>query len=118
MKRPISPQTLRRLRAKLLEGAERLPDEKRYIFETCFKRYEELLTRVDVLQAAIEKDGAVITTVDRCYNVNIKINPAVPAYNQAASQADKTAQLILRYILPKEKAAPAEVVAEDDFEAF
>ena len=118
MKRPISPQTLQRLRNRLLEEAARLPDEKRYLFETCFKRYEELLARVDELQACIIEQGAVIETSDRYDNTVVKINPAVPAYNQAASQADKTAQLMLRYILPKDKAAPIEVVAADDFEAF
>lgn len=84
---------------EILEKAEAKGVEHSYMFVTTFKRYQDHLAHLIELQKAIEKEGTMVTKEYVKNRANLYVNPAVAAYNQTASAADKTAQLLLRYIV-------------------
>ena len=84
---------------EILRRATEKGVEHSYLFVTTFKRYQEHISHLVALQEAIKKEGYMVTkdyVKGRC---NLYVNPAVAAYNQTAGAADKTAQLLIKYIV-------------------
>lgn len=100
---------------QILEKAQEKGVEHSYLFITAFKRYTELISHLVKLEAAIKGDGLIVEKEYVKGRKNIYVNPAVAAYNQTAGAADKTAQLLLKYIV-----APLSGGGEsgDAFDAF
>ena len=99
---------------KILERAQERGVEHSYMFVTAFKRYQEHISHLIILQDAITNEGPIITKEYVKGRGNICINPAVTAYNQTSGAADKTAQLLLRYIV----APLSDNNGMDEFEMF
>lgn len=85
--------------AEILRRATEKGVEHSYLFVTTFKRYQELILHLIELEEAIAKEGLMVTKEYVKGRTNLYVNPAVSAYNQTAGAADKTAQLLLRYIV-------------------
>lgn len=102
--------------AEYLERAKRCGIKGEYVFETAFARYRSLVERLDSLQKIIIDAGC---TVEKSYvkgEKNLYINPAVAAYNQTASVADKTLQTLLKILETAEQ--KAEAASGDEFDEF
>lgn len=100
---------------EILKKAQAKGVEHSFMFITTFKRYQEHIVHLAELQKAIKDEGTMVTKEYVKGRANLYVNPAVAAYNQTAGAADKTAQLLLRYIV-----APLSGGGEagDDFEVF
>lgn len=84
---------------QILEKATAKGVEHSFMFVTAFKRYQELISHLAILQKSIKEDGMLVTKEYVKGRKNIYVNPAVNAYNATAAAADRTAQLLLRYIV-------------------
>ncbi len=84
---------------EILKRAAARGVEHSFMFVTAFTRYKELIAHLAELQKAIKKEGTMVTKEYVKGRANLYVNPAVAAYNQTAGAADKTAQLLLRYIV-------------------
>lgn len=84
---------------EILKKATEKGVEHSFMFVTTFKRYQEHITHLAELQKAIQAEGTMVTKEYVKGRANLYVNPAVSAYNQTAGAADKTAQLLLRYIV-------------------
>ena len=84
---------------EILKKATEKGVEHSFMFVTTFKRYQEHITHLAELQKAIQEEGTMVTKEYVKGRANLYVNPAVSAYNQTAGAADKTAQLLLRYIV-------------------
>lgn len=100
---------------EILEKAKEKGVEHSYLFITAFKRYTELISHLVQLEKAIKDNGMIVEKEYVKNRANLYVNPAVSAYNQTAGAADKTAQLLLKYIV-----APLSGGGEvgDDFDTF
>lgn len=100
---------------EILKKAQAKGVEHSFMFVTTFKRYQEHIAHLAELQNAIKDNGTMVTKEYVKGRANLYVNPAVAAYNQTAGAADKTAQLLLRYIV-----APLNGGGEegDDFDIF
>lgn len=100
---------------EILEKAQAKGVEHSFMFVTTFKRYQEHIMHLAELQKAIASEGTMVTKEYVKGRANIYVNPAINAYNSTANAADKTAQLLLRYIV-----APLSGGGEsgDDFDLF
>ena len=84
---------------EILAKAQEKGVEHSYMFITAFKRYQEHIAHLVALEEAIKSDGTLVTKEYVKGRGNVYVHPAVAAYNQTAGAADKTAQLLLRYIV-------------------
>lgn len=84
---------------QILEKATAKGVEHSFMFVTAFKRYEELISHLAILQKSIVDDGMLVEKEYVKGRKNLYVNPAVNAYNATAAAADRTAQLLLRYIV-------------------
>lgn len=84
---------------EILERAQARGVEHSFMFVTTFKRYQEHIQHLIDLEKAIRGEGTLVTKEYVKGRGNLYVNPAVSAYNQTAGAADKTAQLLLRYIV-------------------
>ena len=84
---------------EILAKAQEKGVEHSYMFVTTFKRYREHIAHLVALEAAIRESGTMVTKEYVKGRGNLYVNPAVSAYNQTAGAADKTAQLLLKYIV-------------------
>lgn len=84
---------------EILEKATAKGVEHSFMFVTAFKRYQELIGHLAELQKSISEDGLMVTKEYVKGRQNIYVHPAVNAYNATAAAADRTAQLLLRYIV-------------------
>lgn len=100
---------------QILEKAQERGVEHSYMFITTFKRYQEQIQHLIELEKAINADGLMVTKEYVKGRRNLYVNPAVNAYNTTAAGADRTAQLLLKYIV-----APLAGGGEngDDFDSF
>lgn len=100
---------------EILKKATARGVEHSFMFVTTFKRYQEHIAHLVALQKAIKDEGTMVTKEYVKGRANLYVNPAVAAYNQTAGAADKTAQLLLRYIV-----APLNSADEsgDEFDLF
>jgi len=94
----ISPAQLKKQAAEILEKAKAKGAEQSYMFLTAFQRYQEHLEHLTELQKAIQEAGILVEKEYVKGRKNIYVNPAITAYNATASAADKTAQVLLKYI--------------------
>lgn len=84
---------------EIYEKAKEKGVEQSFMFITTFKRYNEHLAHLAQLEEAIKASGTMVTKEYVKGRKNLYVNPAVSAYNQTANAADKTAQLLLKYIV-------------------
>ena len=84
---------------EILKKATARGVEHSFMFITTFKRYNEHLAHLAQLEEAIKASGTMVTKEYVKGRKNLYVNPAVSAYNQTANAADKTAQLLLKYIV-------------------
>ncbi len=100
---------------EILEKAQKKGVEHSFMFITTFKRYQEHISHLTELEKAIKEEGTMVTKEYVKGRANLYVNPAVSAYNQTANAADKTAQLLLKYIV-----APLSSGGEagDEFDIF
>lgn len=84
---------------QILEKATAKGVEHSFMFVTAFKRYQELISHLQKLQESIAEDGMLVKKEYVKGRANIYVNPAVNAYNATAAAADRTAQLLMRYIV-------------------
>lgn len=101
---------------EILKRAEEKGVEHSYLFITTFKRYQEHILHLIALEKALKEDGLMVTKEYVKDRKNIYVHPAVSAYNQTAGAADKTAQLLIRYIVAPLKDEDAE--GGDSFDVF
>jgi len=101
---------------EILKRAEEKGVEHSYLFVTTFKRYQEHILHLVQLQKIIKDEGMLTEKEYVKGRKNLYINPAVSAYNQTAGAADKTAQLLIRYIVAPLKDEDAE--GGDSFDVF
>ena len=101
------------LAKEILEKARAKGVEHTYMFTTTFKRYQEHISHLIALEDVIANEGTIVTKEYVKDRPNKYVNPAMTAYNQTAGAADKTAQLLLKYIV-----APLSDSEEDAFTAF
>ena len=99
---------------EILEKAQEMGIEHSFMFVTTFERYQEHITHLEELQKAIEDEGMIVTKEYVKGRANIYVNPAVSAYNQTANAADKTAQLLMKYIV----VSPSGNEPGDEFDSF
>ena len=98
---------------QILEKATEKGVEHSFMFVTAFKRYEEHIKHLAALQKSIEEDGLMVTKEYVKGRKNLYVNPAVNAYNTTAAAADRTAHLLMKYIID-----PLPNDAGDDFDSF
>lgn len=84
---------------EILEKAAAKGVEHSFMFVTAFERYKEHIKHLKALQKAIDKNGPMVTKEYVKGRKNLYVNPAVNAYNATSAAADRTAQLLLRYIV-------------------
>lgn len=73
--------------------------ENSYMFITTFKRYNETISHLADLEKIIKEEGVLVSKEYVKGRKNLYTNPAINAYNATASTADRTAQLLIRYIV-------------------
>lgn len=100
---------------EILEKAKEKGVEHSYLFITAFKRYTELISHLVQLEKAIKDNGMIVEKEYVKNRKNLYVNPAVSAYNQTAGAADKTAALLLKYIVYPLSGGGE---AGDDFDVF
>jgi hypothetical protein len=69
------------------------------MFLTTFKRYQEHITHLAELQTVISENGCLVEKEYVKGRANVYVHPAIGVYNQTSGAADKTAQLLLKYIV-------------------
>ena len=84
---------------EILEKAKEKGCEHSFMFVTTFQRYMEHIEHLKELQKAIKDEGTMVTKEYVKDRKNIYVNPAINAYNSTSGAADKTAQLLLKYIV-------------------
>lgn len=84
---------------EILEKATAKGVENSFMFVTTFKRYQEQIQHLAELEKAIKEDGLMVTKEYVKGRQNIYVHPAVNAYNATCAGADRTAQLLIRYIV-------------------
>jgi hypothetical protein len=100
---------------EILKRAQDKGVEHALMFTTTFKRYMELVAHLIILEKAIKEHGPIVVKEYVKERQNIVVNPAISAYNQTATAADKTAQILLKCIIQ-----PLNVETEtgDSFDIF
>ena len=101
---------------EILQRAEEKGVEHSYLFVTTFKRYQEHIRHLAALEKVIAEEGMLTEKEYVKGRKNLYINPAVSAYNQSSGAADKTAQLLIRYIVAPLKDEDAD--GGDTFDGF
>lgn len=101
---------------EILQKATEKGVEHSFMFVSTFDRYMKHLKHLAELQKVIDDEGMLVKKTYVKGRANLYINPAVSAYNQTAGAADKTAQLLLRYIVQPLRDPDAE--SGDDFDLF
>ena len=99
---------------EILSRAQEKGVEHSYMFVTAFKRYQEHIAHLAKLESAIKSEGTMVTKEYVKGRGNLYVNPAVSAYNQTSGAADKTAQLLLKYIV----APLSDENEKDEFDLF
>ena len=84
---------------EILERAQAKGAENSFMFLTTFQRYKEQLNHLVELEKIIKAEGLLVEKEYVKGRKNLYMNPAIAAYNSTAQAADKTAQLLIRYIV-------------------
>lgn len=83
---------------EILELAKQSGLHTNYFFVTTFERYKRLLSHLDGLQTCIDDVGQMTVKEYVKGRENIVVNPAINAYNNTTSQANRTAETLLKII--------------------
>lgn len=83
----------------ILEKAQEKGVEHSFLFVTTFQRYKEQISHLVELEKIIKEEGMLVEKEYVKGRKNLYMNPAINAYNSTAGAADKTAQLLIRYIV-------------------
>lgn len=102
----------------ILKKASEKGVEHSFMFVTTFKRYMEHIQHLEELEKAIKDEGTLVTKEYVKNRKNIYVNPAINAYNSTAGAADKTAQLLLKYIVAPLAEEPDGSDGRDPFDMF
>lgn len=84
---------------EILEKAQEKGVEHSFLFVTTFQRYTEQISHLIELEKIIKEEGMLVEKEYVKGRKNLYMNPAINAYNSTAGAADKTAQLLIRYIV-------------------
>lgn len=84
---------------QILEKAREKGVEHSFLFITTFQRYKEQISHLVELEKIIKEEGMLVEKEYVKGRKNLYMNPAINAYNSTAGAADKTAQLLIRYIV-------------------
>ena len=106
---------LNRQAREILEMATAKGVENSFMFVTTFKRYQEQIAHLAKLEESIKESGLMVTKEYVKGRQNLYVNPAVNAYNATCAGADRTAQLLIRYIVQPLKGEDED---GDEFDLF
>lgn len=84
---------------EILHKAQEKGAEHSFMFVTTFKRYQEQIKHLADLEGIIKEEGLLVSKEYVKGRKNLYMNPAVNAYNATCAAADRTAQVLMRYIL-------------------
>ena len=98
----------------ILEKARAKGIEHTFMFTTTFQRYVELISHMAELQKAIKEDGCLVTKEYVKGRQNVYVHPAINAYNATATQANNTANILMRFIVQP----LSDSDDKDDFDMF
>ena len=98
MIKAYTKKELDELAKKILDEAKKKGVEQNFLFTTTFDRYLTLTDLCARLKREMKKDDLIITKTYVKDRENRVINPAVHEYSQTVSQANKTAETLMRII--------------------
>ena len=91
-------QTLAEQAQEILRIAEQHGVEQNFFFLTTFKRYQVQINILIDLEAAIKRDGALVTKAYVKGRENVYTHPAITEYNRTSTAANQTVQTLMKII--------------------
>lgn len=91
-------QTLAEQAQEILRIAEQHGVEQNFFFLTTFKRYQVQINILIDLEAAIKRDGALVTKEYVKGRGNVYTHPAITEYNRTSTAANQTVQTLMKII--------------------
>lgn len=91
-------QTLTEQAQEILRIAEQHGVEQNFFFLTTFKRYQVQINILIDLEAAIKRDGALVTKEYVKGRGNVYTHPAITEYNRTSTAANQTVQTLVKII--------------------
>jgi hypothetical protein len=91
-------QTLAEQAQEILRIAEQHGVEQNFFFLTTFKRYQVQINILIDLEAAIKRDGSLVTKEYVKGRGNIYTHPAITEYNRTSTAANQTVQTLMKII--------------------
>jgi len=91
-------QTLTEQAQEILRIAEQHGVEQNFFFLTTFKRYQVQINILIDLEAAIKRDGALVTKEYVKGRGNVYTHPAITEYNRTSTAANQTVQTLMKII--------------------
>jgi cell fate (sporulation/competence/biofilm development) regulator YmcA (YheA/YmcA/DUF963 family) len=91
-------QTLTEQAQEILRIAEQHGVEQNFFFLTTFKRYQVQINILIDLEAAIKRDGSLVTKEYVKGRGNIYTHPAITEYNRTSTAANQTVQTLMKII--------------------
>ena len=83
---------------EILKIAEQHGVEQNFFFLTTFKRYQVQINILIDLEAAIKRDGSLVTKEYVKGRGNIYTHPAITEYNRTSTAANQTVQTLMKII--------------------
>ena len=90
--------TLSEQAQEILQIAEQHGVEQNFFFLTTFKRYQVQINILIDLEAAIKRDGALVTKAYVKGRENVYTHPAITEYNRTSAGANQTVQTLMKII--------------------
>ena len=90
--------TLSEQAQEILRIAEQHGVEQNFFFLTTFKRYQVQINILIDLEAAIKRDGSLVTKEYVKGRGNIYTHPAITEYNRTSTAANQTVQTLMKII--------------------
>lgn len=90
--------TLSEQAQEILRIAEQHGVEQNFFFLTTFKRYQVQINILIDLEAAIKRDGSLVTKEYVKGRGNIYTHPAIVEYNRTSTAANQTVQTLMKII--------------------
>lgn len=90
--------TLAEQAQEILRIASQHGVEQNFFFLTTFKRYQVQINILIDLEAAIKRDGALVTKEYVKGRGNIYTHPAISEYNRTSTAANQTVQTLMKII--------------------
>ena len=83
---------------EILMIAEQHGVEQNFFFLTTFKRYQVQINILIDLEAAIKRDGSLVTKEYVKGRGNVYTHPAITEYNRTSTAANQTVQTLMKII--------------------